>query len=203
VPSCPLNPRFLRHNKNNMSEKNWLPVFRETRNCSIIWSTGSLFGYKKIRIPKKKVIDVRNLKDCLPNTPLKTRKSKKKNQSVLSRQFCVSLTCLFSDSLTHSHISLILFEWGVCVSSIEWGSSIILDVTWVRLLETWYKYLNLTLDRWSDMIPVPLSRLEQCVREREIGGGVEFVTHFTHTRTVRHLCLNLVITSEWHQVTQK
>ena len=58
----------------------WIELFREARNCflSIIWSTGFLFWYKKTVIPKKKVINARNLKDCLPNLLLKTRKAKKR-----------------------------------------------------------------------------------------------------------------------------
>ena len=42
-------------------------------------------------MPKKKVFAARNLKDCLPNLPLETGKSKKKIKVFLSRQFCASL----------------------------------------------------------------------------------------------------------------
>jgi hypothetical protein len=41
---------------------------------------------------KKKVFAARNLKDCLPNLPLKTGEAKKKIKVFLSRQFCVSLS---------------------------------------------------------------------------------------------------------------
>jgi len=43
-----------------------------------IWSIGILFWHKKTVMPKKKVFAARNLKDCLPNLPLKTGKAKKK-----------------------------------------------------------------------------------------------------------------------------
>jgi hypothetical protein len=42
-------------------------------------------------MPKKKVFAARNLKDCLPNLPLKTGKAKKKIKSFLSEQFHASL----------------------------------------------------------------------------------------------------------------
>jgi len=50
-----------------------------------------LFWYKKTVMPKKKFIAARNLKDCLPNLPLKTRKAKEKIKVLFSRQFCASL----------------------------------------------------------------------------------------------------------------
>jgi hypothetical protein len=43
-------------------------------------------------MPKKKAFAARNLKDCLPNLPLKRREAKKTIKVVLSRQFCASLT---------------------------------------------------------------------------------------------------------------
>ena len=42
------------------------------------WSAGFLFWYKKTVMPKKKVFATWNLKDCLPNLPLRTGKAKKK-----------------------------------------------------------------------------------------------------------------------------
>jgi len=42
-------------------------------------------------MPKKKVFASRNLKDCLPSLPLKSRKAKKKIKVFLSRQFYASL----------------------------------------------------------------------------------------------------------------
>ena len=67
--------------------------FRETRNCVqwTIWITGFWFWYKMIVMTKKKVIAARNLKDCLPSLPLKTRKAKKKIKVSLSRQLYASL----------------------------------------------------------------------------------------------------------------
>ncbi len=50
-------------------------------------STGFSFWYKKSVMPKKKYITARNLKDCLPSLPLKTRKKKKGNRSFLSDNF--------------------------------------------------------------------------------------------------------------------
>ena len=50
-----------------------------------------MFWYKKTVIPKKKYIVPRNLKDSLPNLPLRKGKSKKKIPVFLSRQFCDSL----------------------------------------------------------------------------------------------------------------
>ena len=46
---------------------------------------------QKTVMPKKEVIAARNLQDCLPSLPLKTRKAKKKIKVFLSRQFCASL----------------------------------------------------------------------------------------------------------------
>jgi hypothetical protein len=40
---------------------------------------------KKIVMPKKKVFAARNLKDCLPNLPLKTGEPNKKIKFFLSR----------------------------------------------------------------------------------------------------------------------
>ena len=48
-------------------------------------------GTKKPVMPKKKVFVARNLKDCLPNLPLRPGKAKKKIKFFLSRQFCASL----------------------------------------------------------------------------------------------------------------
>jgi hypothetical protein len=56
--------------------------FKEAQHClqDSKWITGILFWYKKTVIPKKKVIDGRDLEDCLPNLnlPLKRGKEKKK-----------------------------------------------------------------------------------------------------------------------------
>ena len=49
-------------------------------------------------MPKKKVFAARNLKDCLPNLPLKTGKAKQKIKVVLSRQFYASLTILKTEN---------------------------------------------------------------------------------------------------------
>jgi hypothetical protein len=40
---------------------------------------------------KKKVVDARDLEDCLPNLPFKRGKAKKKIKVFLSRQSCASL----------------------------------------------------------------------------------------------------------------
>jgi hypothetical protein len=42
-------------------------------------------GTKKAVMPKKKVFVARNLKDCLPSLPLKTRKAKKKIKVFLNK----------------------------------------------------------------------------------------------------------------------
>jgi hypothetical protein len=47
-------------------------------------------GKKKV-MSKKKVFAARNLKDCIPNLPLKRGKAEKKIKVFLSRQFCASL----------------------------------------------------------------------------------------------------------------
>ena len=54
---------------------------------------GTIFddGGTKPVMPKKKKFVARNLKDFLPNLPLRTGKAKKKIKVFLSRQFCVSL----------------------------------------------------------------------------------------------------------------
>jgi len=43
-------------------------------------------------MPKKKLFAERNLKDCLPSLPLKSRKAKKKIKNFLTRQLYASLT---------------------------------------------------------------------------------------------------------------
>jgi hypothetical protein len=55
-------------------------------NEAYIRSIRILFWYKKTVMPKKKYIAARDLKDCLPNLPLKTGE-KKENEIFLSRQF--------------------------------------------------------------------------------------------------------------------
>jgi hypothetical protein len=62
-------------------------------------------------MPKKKVIAARDLKDCLPNLPLKKGKAKKKIKIFLSRQFCASLEfCQAACSMKHSAAGLIDFS---------------------------------------------------------------------------------------------
>ncbi len=53
----------------------------------ILGSTGFLFWYKKTSRTKKNVIDERNLKECLPCLPLKTRKVKRKSKSFYHDNF--------------------------------------------------------------------------------------------------------------------
>jgi hypothetical protein len=58
----------------------------------MIDTTGFLFWYKKTAIPKMKVFAARNLKDFLPNLPVKSGKARKKFKVFLSRQFYAFLS---------------------------------------------------------------------------------------------------------------
>jgi hypothetical protein len=51
------------------------------------WIRSKRKKYKKTVMPKKKVCAARNLKDCLPNLPLKTGKAKRKSK------FCIATSC--------------------------------------------------------------------------------------------------------------
>ena len=77
-----------------------------------------MFSYKKTLNPKKKVISARNLEDCLPSLPLKTRKAKNENQIFYRDSFVLLFifertTVFFLKILERTNVLLFLGTKGI------------------------------------------------------------------------------------------